>query len=125
MPEHSLYSDEQNPQPIFARRRIDTIRNLKVGDYLVEQRDIIQEDGHPSPIYGQTRAWDITRITKKCVYISYAKSQYNYQEIRLAWKDITTQNALYRGYLENNSYQLYFHEYVKQEDMTLEPFRRG
>lgn len=127
MPQYTLYHDEQLVKPIFAECFIDNISNLKVGDYLVYQRDL-DTFGHPNAVFhGTTQAWNITRITKKCVFIEYGSGEY-IKSIRLAWKNINPEQhpgSLYRGYLENNSYEYVFHRYVKQEDMNLEPFLRN
>lgn len=119
MPQYTLYSDAKTPKPIFTEHFIDDMSNLKVGDYLVWQRGFEQGGD-------MTKVWNITRITKKCVYIEYLISLTDtYKTIRLVWRDIDAREnptSLYKGYLKNDSYEYFFHQYVKKDDMNLERF---
>lgn len=122
MPEYSHYSDEKNPMPIFAECFIDNISNLKEGDYLVLQKHFTQEDG---PVSGMTTVWNITRVTKKCVYIEHPHYADGFKQIRLVWKDVDGQKhpeSLYKGYLNNDSWNYTFYRYVKKDDMNLDRF---
>jgi len=119
MPQYTLYSDSKNHKPILTEHFIDDMNNLKVGDYLVWQRGF-------EPGGDITKVWNITRITKKCVYIElYCEFHDNYKTIRLVWRDIDARvnpDSLYKGYLKNDSYEYFFHRYVKKDDMNLERF---
>ena len=127
MPEYALYYGENRPKPIFAECFIDKMSNLKEGDYFVYERNFDNE-GHPVPVTGIMKVWNITRITKKCVYIEHRdQGTYpdTYKQVRLVWRDIdarTNPQSFYKGYLKNDSYEYCFHRYVKQDDMNLDTF---
>jgi hypothetical protein len=115
MPEYSCYYDGQ--EPVLPQRYIDDMKNLTVGDYLFYHRSF--EMG------GRTKIYNITKITKNCVYIEYYGSGGEYKPLRLKWKDIDRRFqdvCLHKGYLDNKSYDTTFYFYVKKDEMNLEGF---
>jgi hypothetical protein len=109
MPHYILYHYEPDVAPVFQENDIHSISDLKEGDYFIQQRIIYPEYGGEKKTT-ITRAWNIIRITKKCVYVEEMIGR-NYKQFRLKWDGV---------HIYCWGHDMRFSKFVKQDDMNLE-----